>query len=92
MTITVDQPSFFINLKNPTEVAYQVEENAKDWRGMIVQSWMPECPAPTADQILYRYTQSRGCFHTIDAPGPTASKHPPRKSEPATPAKKAKKD
>jgi hypothetical protein len=71
MTITVNQPSFFINLKNPTEVAYQVEENAKDWRGMIVQSWRPECPAPAADQILYRYTQSRGCFHTIDAPGPT---------------------
>ena len=92
MTITVNQPTFFINLKNPTEVVYQVEENAKDWRSMTVQRWRLECPPPTADQILYRYTQSRGCFYTIPAAGPTASKHPPRKSEPATPAKKAKKD
>ena len=99
MTITVIQPSFYINLKNPTEVKYQVEDNLdvsdSDWRIMTVQSWQFGCPAPKENEILYQYTDNRGCYLELSkiTNEATAVKLPPiLKNEPATPAKRSTPD
>lgn len=96
MTISVIQPTFFVNLNSPTEVKYQIEDilDVSNWRIMTVQSWQFGCPAPKENEILYQYTDNRGCYLELsNVNEATAVKLPPiLKNEPATPAKRSTPD
>lgn len=97
MTISVIQPTFFVNLNSPTEVKYQIEDilDVSDWRMITVQNWQFGCPAPGENEILYQFSKTRGCIvkTPIERNGPTAIKRPPvLKNEPATPAKRSTPD
>ena len=57
--IQVSQPTFLINLDNPTEISYKQEEG--NWKFVTVQKYnQPGLPEVKEDEILYVYKENRG--------------------------------
>jgi hypothetical protein len=56
--IQVTQPTFLINLDNPTEVSYVPMEG--NWKSIIVQTYPYGFPKIKDDEILYTFTENRG--------------------------------
>ena len=56
--IQVTQPTFLINLDNPTEVSYVPMEG--NWKSIIVQTYLHGFPDIQDDEILYIYKENRG--------------------------------
>jgi len=58
--IQVTQPTFLINLDNPTEVSYEPMDG--NWKSIIVQTYLYGFPEIKDDEILYALTENRGCI------------------------------
>jgi len=58
--IQVTQPTFLINLDNPTEVSYEPMDG--NWKSIIVQTYLYGSPEIKDDEILYALTENRGCI------------------------------
>jgi len=56
--IQVTQPTFLINLDNPTEVSYVPMEG--NWKSIIVETYQHGFPEIQDDEILYVYKENRG--------------------------------
>jgi dTDP-4-dehydrorhamnose 3,5-epimerase-like enzyme len=56
--IQVTQPTFLINLDNPTEVSYVPMEG--NWKSIIVQTYQHGFPEIQDNEILYVYKENRG--------------------------------
>ncbi len=56
--IIVTQPTFLINLDNPTEVSYGPMDG--NWKSIIVQTYLHGFPEIKDDEILYVLTENRG--------------------------------
>lgn len=56
--IQVTQPTFLINLDNPTEVSYVPMEG--NWKSIIVQTYPYGFPKIKGNEILYAYKKNRG--------------------------------
>jgi hypothetical protein len=56
--IQVTQPTFLINLDNPTEVSYVPMEG--NWKSIIVETYQHGFPEIKDDEILYIYKENRG--------------------------------
>ena len=56
--IQVTQPTFLINLDNPTEVSYVPMEG--NWKSIIVETYLHGFPEIKDDEILYVYKENRG--------------------------------
>ena len=56
--IQVTQPTFLINLDNPTEVSYVPMEG--NWKSIIVQTYNRGFPEIKDDEILYIFKENRG--------------------------------
>jgi hypothetical protein len=56
--IQVTQPTFLINLDNPTEVSYVPMEG--NWKSIIVQTYQNGFPEIQDNEILYVYKENRG--------------------------------
>jgi thymidylate synthase len=56
--IQVTQPTFLINLDNPTEVSYVPMDG--NWKFIIVQPYPCGFPEIKDDEILYTFTENRG--------------------------------
>jgi hypothetical protein len=56
--IQVTQPTFLINLDNPTEVSYVPMEG--NWKSIIVQTYQHGFPKIQDNEILYIYKENRG--------------------------------
>jgi hypothetical protein len=67
-TITVSQPNFFIKKDDPSTVSYHPEEPGifvtedknYPWRPIQVQTYNEGLPEPKENEILYKYTETRG--------------------------------
>jgi hypothetical protein len=58
--IQVTQPTFLINLDNPTEGSYVPMEG--NWKSMVVETYQHGFPEIKDDEILYVYKENRGYF------------------------------
>ncbi len=58
--IQVTQPTFLINLDNPTEVSYEPMDG--NWKSITVQTYPYGFPEIKDDEILYALTENRGCI------------------------------
>jgi hypothetical protein len=56
--IQVTQPTFLINLDNPTEVSYVPMDG--NWKSIIVQTYQHGFPELKDDEILYVFKEDRG--------------------------------
>jgi len=56
--IQVTQPTFLINLDNPTEVSYVPMEG--NWKSIIVETYQHGFPEIQDNEILYVYKENRG--------------------------------
>ena len=56
--IQVTQPTFLINLDNPTEVSYEPMDG--NWKSIMVQTYLHGFPEIKDDEILYVLTENRG--------------------------------
>jgi hypothetical protein len=56
--IKVTQPTFLINLDNPTEVSYESREG--NWKSITVSTYQYGFPEVKDDEILYVYKENRG--------------------------------
>jgi hypothetical protein len=56
--LIVTQPTFLINLDNPTEVSYVPMDG--NWKSIIVQTYQHGFPELKDDEILYTFTENRG--------------------------------
>jgi hypothetical protein len=55
--IEVTQPTFLINLDNPTEVSYGPMEG--NWKPIIVQTYQHGFPEIKDDEILYVFNEDK---------------------------------
>lgn len=55
--IKVTQPTFLINLDNPTEVSYGYEPREGKWKYIIVSTYQHGFPEIKDDEILYVYKE-----------------------------------
>jgi hypothetical protein len=56
--IQVNQPTFLINLDNPTEVSYVPMDG--NWKTITVQTYQHGFPEIKDDEMLYYFTENRG--------------------------------
>ena len=56
--IIVTQPTFLINLDNPTEVSYGPQDG--NWKEITVQTYQHGFPEIKDNEILYLYKDHRG--------------------------------
>ena len=66
ITVEVTSPNFHIFKKDRTHVVYSVDgmPNKDDFEAGMVSYYGQGCPSPKKDQILYRYTNTRGYLWT----------------------------
>jgi hypothetical protein len=60
MIILLDQPTFFLNKDNPTKISYNKEDDDDNWKSIIVGTYLHGFPMLKEDEILYKYSDSRG--------------------------------
>jgi len=65
--VNVKQPTFFINLDNPTEVSYEPMEG--NWKTITVQTYLYGFPEIKDDEILYIYKDYKGYGNPRDCRG-----------------------
>jgi hypothetical protein len=65
MIIDVIKPVFLINLDNPKEITYNVNEIG-NWKSIIVETYNYGFPNINENEILYKYTENRGYIMKIE--------------------------
>ena len=92
--IRVNQPVFWINLKNPQSIEYEMkdikDDEFPDWIFVAVEDFKNGFPRPKENQILYIYTKSKGYLFEQENNNAdnTAFKFYDKKNEPADMAKR----
>ena len=61
--IEVTQPTFLINLDNPTEVSYEPKEG--NWKSIIVSTYLYGFPEIKDNEILYVYKEKKRLYLLI---------------------------
>jgi len=61
MIILVKQPTFLINLNNPTEISYEPKEGK--WKTIVSQTYQFGIPEPKENEILYKFSDKRGYIY-----------------------------
>ena len=68
MIIEVKLPTFQYLIKDPTQVRYEPEvkgvyivcEPNSKWKTVIIQTYIKGLPLPKEDEVLFKYTETRG--------------------------------
>lgn len=97
MIIPVSQPFFYINRNNPQEVKYQPQDAPEteitQWRAMIVENYQYGCRPPQEGEILYQFSEDRGCYLKIEREvGSVEVQQPPHFKKPDLPAQRSSPD